>query len=118
MSAVPMFGVFTSNRIRLRVPVAETHPSTTAQLLLLNVFDWNTTLVLSRVALIVRSGRFCACEETVTEQPRATVINRRELPKTVFRSWVDGGSSVFGVDGFMVSGKKALWCFFPVRLLY
>jgi hypothetical protein len=27
----------------------------------------------------------------------------KEPPKTAFRSWVDGSSSVFGVDGFMAA---------------
>jgi hypothetical protein len=39
-------------------------------------------------------------------------------PKTTFRSWVDGGGSVFGVDGFMMaSSVRAFLTFDPSWLM-
>mgnify|MGYP001568444507 CR=1 FL=1 len=34
---------------------------------------------------------------------RVLGFDTREPPKTAFRSWVDGGRSVFGVDGFIAA---------------
>src|ERR1035437_7749279 len=42
----------------------------------------------------------------------------KEPPKTAFRSWVDGGSSVFGVDDFMAASFVGIFLTFdPLSLI-
>jgi hypothetical protein len=42
----------------------------------------------------------------------------RELPKTTFRSWVDGGSSDFGVTGFIAAPSVCIFLTFdPLSLV-
>src|ERR1035437_612906 len=76
------------------------------------------------------SKKTCDCESGCpwAGHPRrlsaATTMNGRKEkqdirapPKTAFRSWVDGGSSVFGVAGFIAASSVCIFLMFDLPLL-
>src|ERR1041384_7537910 len=109
-----MFGVCTSNFIRLRLPDPLTQPSKTAQSLALNCSVRKTTLDWSRAALIVMLGKATGVEAGRREIWKAQSVaaaSRADSPSPIGRAWVVfiiwevGGGSV---EGLPLMSSKAM----------